>query len=109
MNPHPRTINTRTTATFKITRILLINADSFVPFINSKDSKQIIKIAGKLTIPPSLSHGPCKSAVGISIPKLCKNLETYCDQLAATVAAPRAYSKTKSQPIIQAINSPIVA
>ena len=35
--------------------------------------------------------------------------DTYPDQLDAIVEAPTAYSKIRSQPIIHAINSPIVA
>ena len=62
------------------------------------------------------------SAVCISVPsgallkasgKLIRNvslkrLTTYPDQPTATVAAPNAYSRIRSQPMIQATNSPSV-
>ena len=43
------------------------------------------------------------------MPKSARNDATYPDQLTATVDAPTAYSSTRSHPIIQARNSPIVA
>ena len=38
-----------------------------------------------------------------------RNDTTYPDQPIETVTAPKAYSKTKSQPMIQAKSSPSVA
>src|SRR5690554_3374957 len=96
-----------TTATFKTTKKLFTLADSCVPLINKSDNKHTIIIAGTFTIPPS--KGPFKNDIGISRLKILSNSLKYCDQLTATVADANAYSKTRSQPMIQAINSPIVA
>ena len=38
-----------------------------------------------------------------------QNLRKYCDQLAATAMLPTAYSRMRSQPMIQATISPSVA
>jgi hypothetical protein len=43
------------------------------------------------------------------MPRSARNDTTYPDQPMATVVALRAYSSTRSQPMIQAMNSPNVA
>ena len=48
-------IKTSTTATFNTTKKLLIEADSCVPLIRSRESIDTIKIAGKLIKPPSIT------------------------------------------------------
>jgi hypothetical protein len=72
--------------------------------------------AGILIIPETVvpsdnvavSKGDIVKDGGKSMPKLCKIFTKYLDHDMATVAAPTAYSSTKSQPIIQAINLPMV-
>ena len=65
------------------------------------------------TVEPSASladsKGDITSWAGRCSPYLPRNLIKYCDQLMATVAAPTEYSSTRSQPIIQAKSSPMVA
>src|SRR5690606_20915208 len=100
-------MNINTTPTFKITNMLLTVDDSFVPRINNKESKHTMIIAGMLIYTPS--QGPFKNSGGTERPNVIKSSLKYCDQLTATVALANAYSKTKAQPIIQAINSPLVA
>ncbi len=46
---------------------------------------------------------------GKVIPKSLSRLTKWPDQPTPTVAAPAAYSSTRSHPMIQAISSPIVA
>src|SRR5690554_88608 len=96
-----------TTATFKTTKTLFTLADSCVPLINKSDNKQTMIMAGKFVIPPY--KDPYKNSMGNSRLKILSSSLKYCDQLTATVADANAYSKTRSQPIIQAMNSPIVA
>jgi imidazolonepropionase-like amidohydrolase len=66
INPQPKPINTITTVTFKITKILFKDAD--VPLINNRESKQMIKIEGKLIIPGFVSQGPCRMDCGMCTP-----------------------------------------
>ena len=49
------------------------------------------------------------SDAGSAMPKSLSRLTKYPDQPTPTVAAPTAYSSTRSQPMIQATSSPIVA
>ena len=65
--------------------------------------------AGRLKTPTPLTPGAAVRAGGRAIPKPCRKLTTYPDQPAATVAVPSAYSRIRSQPIIQATSSPSVA
>src|SRR5690606_4371839 len=113
----PRQKNIRTTASMTITNMQITNEDTAVPMNRRSDSKQTIITAGRLINPVSVSpvavsyvsQGPCNRNCGIFKPKPPRNLLKYCDQLTATVAAPKAYSRTRSQPIIHATHSPIVA
>ena len=56
-------------------------------------------------------HGAARPArPGICMPrKSCRKLTRWPDQPTATVAAPSAYSRIRSQPMIHAKNSPSVA
>jgi hypothetical protein len=55
-------------------------------------------------------HGAAATDAGMSKPrKSWQKLATCPDQPTATVAAPSAYSRMRSQPMIQATNSPRVA
>ena len=57
----------------------------------------------------TISKGQAAKRGGIWMPKSCKKEPTYLDQLTATTDEATAYSKTRSQPMIQAMNSPMVA
>ncbi len=67
-----------------------------------------IKNAGKLKIveTPGVVPAAAVKTVGIWIPMLSNRLTKYPDHPTETVAAPRAYSKIRSHPIINAITSP---
>ncbi len=64
----------------------------------------VAPLASVITVP-----GAALSAAGKVIPMSCRKLTTYPDHPTATVAAPSAYSRMRSQPMIQATNSPSVA
>jgi hypothetical protein len=88
-----------------------------MPRISSSETATMIRIAGRLTRPvtvaPSasvtLSNGETTSRAGRLSPQSCSSDTTYRDQLTDTVAAPTAYSSTRSQPMIHATISPMVA
>jgi hypothetical protein len=68
--------------------------------------------AGMFMIPvtPSIdSSGEWRHWYGMSHPKYPSTLLKYSLHAIDTVAAPTAYSSTRSQPMIHAMNSPIVA
>ena len=95
----------------------LNHALSLVPRINSNDINTTITTAGRLATPwirdpsarISASNGESANCRGNAQPSWSQNFTKYADQLTATVAAPMAYSMTRSQPMIQASNSPMVA
>ena len=78
-----------------------------VPRIRMRLMAITMRIAGILTIPPS--HGQAVKACGSSIPMLFRKNTMYRLQLILTVVAATVYSSTRSQPIIQAMSSPMVA
>ena len=57
----------------------------------------------------SNENGDDTNRAGRIRPKSLAKLTTYPDQPMATAIAPTAYSRIRSQPMIQAINSPNVA
>ena len=110
-------MTTPTTNSLNPTMMLLIRVDSLVPNISSAVRMMTIKTAGRLQIAvasvPSASFTawPVASAHwgGMWMPKLPSRLTKYPDQPTATVDAPMAYSRIRSQPMIQAKISPTVA
>ncbi len=104
---HPNTTKIRITATFRNTmKPLKIELPS-VPRIRKILISTTISAAGIFTIPPS--QGQAASAWGIFIPTPSRKTTRYLLQLILTVVAATVYSNTRSQPIIHAISSPIVA
>src|SRR5262245_29825151 len=101
-------------ATLTNTMIDLTVADSRTPRTRIQVTAAVISTAGKLntavTDEPSASLTPVPGAAlitaGMSMPKSASRLTTLPDQPTATVAAPSAYSRIRSQPMIQAISSP---
>src|SRR3954452_7899513 len=116
-NPMPPTITTTTTATLMMTIAELKFADSLIPMMISAVTASVISTAGTFKTAASLQpaariaqHGADANRAGMSTPtKSCRKLDRCPDQPTATVAAPRAYSRMRSQPITQAKNSPRVA
>jgi len=114
MNPHPIAITISTMLTLMMTMMLLTTADSWVPRIKSAVSANRIAIAGMLMMPctpvPCIaSSGEWDHSYGMRIPNHSSTRLKYSLHAIATVAAPTAYSSTRSQPMIHAISSPIVA
>src|SRR5215471_7845052 len=115
IKPQPILMTSTTIVTFKMTIIALTVADSLVPLMSSADNMSKINRAGRLIIPRSpppimlVSSGEWLHINGIRIPNQSSTRLAYWLQETATVAAPTAYSRTRSHPMIQAINSPIVA
>ena len=76
----------------------------------------IIQTAGKLIILPVRNQpsalcikGDCDNVTGILSPMDAKKLVIYPDHPTATVEQANIYSRIRSQPINQAMNSPNVA
>jgi hypothetical protein len=113
----------------RITIRLFTLADSRMPMTRMVDISATMITAGRLTSAPvmfrpvwahpatplatfSAVHqavGALVRLAGRWIPKLLKRLTRWPDQPTPTVAAPAAYSSTRSHPMIQAISSPMVA
>ena len=114
MNPHPIPITISTILTLMITIRPLTYADSFVPRMSSAVRMSRMKTAGMLMIPCApvscaTSNGECAHWYGMRRPNHSSTRLKYSLQAIATVAAPTAYSSTRSQPMIHATSSPIVA
>ena len=110
-------MKSRTTATLITTMTLLTVADSLMPITSRVVTRAMMTTAGRLnhavTVEPSANVTTLPRAAwrwaGMRIPKSPRNETTYPDHPIATVTAPRAYSRMRSQPMIQARNSPSVA
>src|SRR5437667_493617 len=108
---------------------LLTFADSLMPITRIVDITATTNTAGRLMMAPvrlspvcahpamaawtfaAVHHvvGAAVSPAGSLRPKLPSRLTKWPDQPTPTVAAPAAYSSTRSQPMIQATSSPMVA
>lgn len=97
--------------------MLLRRADSLVPMISMIVSTATMNTAGRLksacAVVPSASFtsvpGGAVRVAGMVMPTFSSRLSAYLPQPTATVAAPIAYSRMRSQPMIQAKISPSVA
>ena len=113
----PPRITITTTATLTSTIAVLTFADSLIPITMSTVTAAVISTAGRLMIASGLHpavlirvHGAAANAGGIEMPRKSRRKLVRCpDQPTATVAAPSAYSRIKSHPMTQAMNSPSVA
>ena len=117
------------TPIFTITMKLLNPADSRIPMTRIVVIARMMHTAGRFTIAPVAcqpatphpatacctwvavqnTNGGLVSLGGISIPKRLTKLTNVADQPTPTVAAPMAYSRIRSHPMIQATSSPSVA
>src|SRR4029079_17887644 len=114
MNPQPIAITSRTIDTLMMTMIELTTADSWVPRISSAVRIARMNTAGTFMMPCTpvsaiTSNGECVHSYGIRGPNHARTRLAYSLHAIATVAAPTAYSSTRSQPMIQATSSPMVA
>ena len=91
-----------------ITMTVLVRALSLIPAIRSAATPATSTTAGTFTLPPS----PGGSAIeaGSVMPKSESSSSfRYAPQPTATAATETPYSRIRSQPMIQATSSPIVA
>src|SRR3954468_4048046 len=102
----PATTNTTSTTDLIATSNVFVSADCLMPITSSEATTRTMSAAGRLNRP---SGGGLISDGGMTIPKSRAKLTKYPDQPTATVATLNAYSRIRSQPMIQATNSPIVA
>src|ERR1700753_3947724 len=110
----PAAMTIRTTATLRMTITELTRADSWMPITSSAVTRTVMMTAGRLntavTGAPSVTMtavpGAALKAAGNWMAQCFRQLTRYPDQPTATVEAPRAYSRIRSQPMIQATNSP---
>src|SRR4051812_13097948 len=120
MKPQPSVITRRTMATLAMTMMPLTNADSFMPRMSSRLSMSTMKSAGRFMMPWAMTlpwvsvsvwNGEWLHAKGTfgEPGRNSSSLLRYSLQAMETVAAPTAYSSTRSQPMIQATSSPMVA
>src|SRR6476469_207433 len=113
----PITMMASTTPTLMATITPLTRDDSRMPITRSVVAASDTRMAGTLTsavtVEPSARvmtvPGAATNRAGSGIPMSWNSDTTYADQPTATVAAPSAYSRTRSQPIIHATSSPSVA
>src|SRR5438128_1646173 len=113
----PPRMTMMTTPTFTMTIAVLTLADSLIPITINAVTATVMMTAGRLMIASGLQpailitvQGAAASDGGKLMPtKSWRKLVRWPDQPTATVAAPSAYSRMRSQPMIQAMNSPSVA
>jgi hypothetical protein len=99
------TMKIKTAASLTNTMTVLKRADSRTPIDSNTDSSSTMTMAGTLAMPPS--SGALVSACGRCKPSSSRILPKYPDQPMATVEVAMAYSRIRSQPMIQAISSPM--
>src|SRR5205823_12880390 len=125
----PTSTTSKTIPTLRTTIRLLTRADSLIPMTSTADISATMPTAGRLMMAPvrlspgwaqptawavtwAMVHNCVGGAVrlaGIRTPNSPSRDTKWPDQPTPTVAAPAAYSSTRSQPMIQAANSPMVA
>jgi hypothetical protein len=98
----PATTNTMSTIPFTSTSAVFASADSLMPMSSSSITRPTTSIAGRL-------NGACVIPADSGIPRSRNRLTKYPDHPTATVDALKAYSRIRSQPMIHATISPIVA
>src|SRR5690606_12896270 len=115
ITPKPR--NAAITATLIATTTALANADWVMPTSHRPLTAATIRIAGRLTMPAVRTNSPLDQVIGAvassagkGTPRVVvRKLTMYPDQPTATVEDANRYSRTRHQPMNQAVNSPKVA
>src|SRR6516164_5608792 len=108
--PTPNTITKTTTPSFRSTKAVFDAALSRMPMTRIPVHKPRISTAGKFNHAPGVENGSFDNSGGTG--GRCSTLSRalkYLVHEAATVAALIAYSRIRSQPMIQAKISPSVA
>src|SRR5258708_1211182 len=97
----PAMMNTTSTTDLTSTSTVLMSADSLMPITRSAATSRTMNAAGRLA-------GAAASPGGTVTPRSRMRLTKYPDQPTATVDTLSAYSRIRSQPMIQANSSPAV-
>src|SRR5215510_4839985 len=106
----PRITTNTTTPVLMSTSTVFDAALSRMPMTRTVVTTSRITTAGKLNQAPVMVKGSLERYQGTSQPKQTSvNLLKYSDHAEATVAQLIAYSRMRSQPMIQAKTSPRVA
>ncbi len=100
----PATTNTTSTIALMPTSSVLVSADCLMPMMSRPATTSTMTAAGRL----NTGVGPARDG-GIVMPTSRARLTKYPDQPTATVDVLSAYSRIRSQPMIQANSSPTVA
>ena len=108
-NVNPAAMKNRTAASLMATITALNRALSRTPTTSSAVMASTMRAAGRLIRAPSVAHGDAVIHSGRCSPKPARMRWKYPLQPTATVIDPTAYSRMRSQPIIQAMISPSVA
>src|SRR5438105_3690407 len=110
MYQQPTAMTNRTTPTLIATSKAFVVTLSRMPSTRTMVTAAITRTAGKLSQAPSIVNGSLDSCGGTcQRKKTSRNSLKYLVQSAATTPQLMAYSRIKSQPMIQAKNSPRVA
>ena len=88
--------------------MLLARALSRMPTHRTAVMSRTMKTAGRLNVPPS-PGGPASDSGSAKPNSESSRSLKYCPQPTATAATDTAYSRIRSQPMIHATSSPIVA
>src|SRR6516225_1017940 len=106
----PSATTNNTTPTLRSTSTVFDAALSRMPITSTPVTRSRIATAGKLNQAPVLEKGSLLRYQGTSqLRQILVSLLKYSDHADATVAQLIAYSRMRSQPMIQASNSPRVA
>src|SRR5438132_14302631 len=99
----PTMMTNNTTPTLTITRTALVVALSRMPMTRITVTTSVMSMAGRFKYEVGSLKGSEHKYDGISgMCKTTRSLLRYCDQPAATTAQAIAYSRMRSQPMIQA-------
>src|SRR5262249_1003365 len=100
----------RTTPTLTATRMALVVALSRMPMTRMAVTASVMRSAGRFNQASGVENGSADRYSGMRTPAtMVSSSLRYFDQEEATQAQAMAYSRTRSQPMIQANNSPRVA
>src|SRR5205823_14035461 len=110
----PTTMTNSTTPTLVMTSTAFVVALSRIPMTRTTVTKSMMATAGKLNSAPLVGSEKGSDAITsgilIALPDTnSRSLLRYLDQDEATTPQAMAYSRIKSQPMIQANSSPRVA
>src|SRR5258706_5495931 len=102
----PKKIKNRTTASLIVVTTRLKRELSRMPVTSTAVRSKAINVASRLILRQNGPVTPPVMTLGKFMPILCKISLKYFDQPIETAEAPTRNSRIRSQPMIQAMNSP---